>query len=178
MIRKIVQSGSPVLRTKSKAVNFVDKKIKDLVKDLKETLAVQKDPEGIGLAAPQIGRNLQVFVCKYKNFSRVVINPKILEIDDKRSDDCKKKTKREILEGCLSLPNYYGPLKRSKKVKVEYLNEFGKKITEEFEDFNAQIILHEIDHLNGVLFIDHLLNEKRPLYKVEGDEWEEVELIK
>jgi peptide deformylase len=88
-----------------------------------------------------------------------------------------KRSKREILEGCLSLPYYYGPLKRAKSVKVEYLNEKGEKITEEFENFDAQIILHEIDHLNGVLFIDHLLKEKKPLYKVEDDEWEEVELI-
>lgn len=177
MIRKIVQSGNTILRTKSKAVSSVDKKVKDLIKDLKDTLAVQKDPEGVGLAAPQIGRNLQVFVCNYKDFNRVVINPKILNIVELTKAEKEKKTKKEILEGCLSLPYYYGPLKRAKKVKVEYLNESGKKITEEFEDFNAQIILHEIDHLKGVLFIDHLLKEKKPLYKVEGDEWEEVELI-
>jgi peptide deformylase len=177
MVQKIVQSGDPILRAKSKPVASVDKKVKDLIKDLKDTLATQKDPEGIGLAAPQIGRNLQVFICNYKDFNRVVINPKILAISDKRLDDCKKKSKREILEGCLSLPYYYGPLRRAKKVEVEYLNESGEKITEEFEDFSAQIILHEIDHLKGILFIDHLIKEKKPLYKVEGDEWEEVELI-
>jgi len=177
MIRKIVQSGDPILRAKSKAVEVVDKKILKLIQDLKDTLTTQKDPEGIGLAAPQIGRNLQVFVCSYKDFSRVVVNPKILSITKMTKNEKEKKARKEILEGCLSLPNYYGPLKRAKKVKVEYLNEAGEKIIEEFEDFNAQIILHEIDHLNGILFIDHLLKEKKPLYKVEGEEWEEVELV-
>jgi len=60
---------------------------------------------------------------------------------------------------------------------LKYLNEKGEEITEDFEGFNAQIILHEVDHLDGILFIDRLLEDKKPLYKVEGDEWEEVELI-
>jgi len=177
MVRKILQSGDSVLRTKSKLVSCVDKKIKDLIHDLKDTLAIQKDPEGVGLAAPQIGKNLQVFVCNYKNFNRVVINPKILDITKISKKGKEKKSKREILEGCLSLPYYYGPLKRAPKVKVEYLDENGKKVIEEFEGFEAQIILHEIDHLEGILFIDHLLKEKKPLYKIENDEWEEVDLI-
>ncbi len=177
MIRKIVQSGDPILRAKSKVVSGVDKKVKDLIRDLKDTLTTQRDPEGIGLAAPQIGKNLQVFICNYKKFNRVVINPKIINITPMSKAEKEKKSKREILEGCLSLPYYYGPLRRASKVEVEYLNENGEKVTEEFKDFEAQIILHEIDHLNGVLFIDHLLKEKKPLYKVENDEWEEVELI-
>jgi len=57
------------------------------------------------------------------------------------------------------------------------MDEKGKEITETFEGFNAQIVMHEIDHLEGILFVDHIINEKKPLYKVEGDEWEEVELI-
>lgn len=176
MIRKILQSGNPVLRAKSLPVQKVDKKVLNLIRDLKDTLAVQKEPEGVGLAAPQIGKNLQVFVCNYKDFGRVVINPKIVAIEKTDSVQKVKKSKREILEGCLSLPYYYGPLKRSAKIKVEYLNEKGESITEEFDNFNAQIILHEIDHLNGILFIDHLIRENKPLYKVEGEEWEEVEL--
>lgn len=177
MIQKIVQSGNPTLRTKSKPVAKIDKKVLQLIQDLKDTLKVQKDPEGVGLAAPQIGKNLQVFLADYKSFKRVVINPKITSISKNKKEKGSKKHDREILEGCLSLPYYYGPLKRSERVTLEYLNEKGDKITEEFVGFNAQIILHEIDHLNGVLFIDHLLAEKKPLYKVEGDEWEEVELI-
>jgi len=180
MVRKILSSKDPILRQKSKAVAKVDKKILKLVQDLKETLGVQKDPEGVGLAAPQIGKNLRVFVANYKGFDRVVINPEIIKID-KSPHSAKaprgKESKKEILEGCLSLPYYYGPLKRAAKITVKYLNGKGEEVTETFEGFNAQIILHEIDHLEGILFVDHLLKEKKPLYKVEGDEWEEVELI-
>ena len=166
------------MRRKSKAVAKIDKKILALIKDLKDTLKAQKEPEGVGLAAPQIGKNLKVFVAGYKNFQRVVINPEILKISGTAPKVKKSKAqKKEILEGCLSLPYYYGPLKRTPKVTVKYLNEKGEEITEDFEGFNAQIILHEIDHLNGILFIDRLFEEKKPLYKVNGDEWEEVELV-
>jgi len=175
MIQKIVQSGSPILRLKSKPVGKIDKKTLKIIQDLKDTLAIQKDPEGVGLAAPQIGKNLQIFVCSYKDFKRVVINPKIIKITNHKSQNTNKK--KEILEGCLSLPYYYGPLKRASKIILKYTNEAGEKVEEIFENFDAQIILHEIDHLEGILFVDRLLSEKRPLYKVEGDEWQEVELI-
>lgn len=179
MVRKIVQSNDPLLRVKSLPVKKIDKKVLGLIQDLKDTLSVQKEPEGVGLAAPQIGKNLRVFVANYKDFQRVVINPEIIKIgeEDKKEEIEGKRSKKEILEGCLSLPYYYGPLKRSAKITVKYLGENGKDVLEDFEGFNAQIILHEIDHLNGILFVDHLLEEKKPLYKVDGDEWEEIELI-
>lgn len=178
MIRKILQSNDPLLRKISKPVAKVDKKVLGIVKDLKETLGVQKEPEGVGLAAPQIGKLLRIFVANYKGFERVVINPEILSIEKSKPHSAKaSRGKKEILEGCLSLPYYYGPLKRAAKITVKYLNEKGEEITETFEGFNAQIIMHEIDHLEGILFVDHLIKEKKPLYKVEGDEWEEVELI-
>lgn len=177
MIQKIVQSGDPILRKVSKPVGKIDKKVLSLVQDLKDTLAVQKDPEGVGLAAPQIGKNLRVFAVDFKNLKRIVINPEILEINkEKIINKPGKNSKSEILEGCLSLPHYYGPLKRESLVKLKYLDETGKEIVEEFKDFNAQIILHEIDHLNGFLFIDRLLEQKKKLYKLsKKDEWEEVE---
>jgi peptide deformylase len=179
MIRKILPSGDPILRKKSRPVTKIDKKVSDLIKDLKETLNAQKEPEGVGLAAPQIGKTLRIFVAKYKGFERVVINPEIIKIEAKgrKKSGEKKQSKKEILEGCLSLPYYYGPLKRAPKITIKYLNEKGNSQTETFEGFHAQIIMHEIDHLEGVLFIDHLLEEGKPLYKVEGDEWEEVELL-
>lgn len=178
MIQKIVQSGDPILRKKSRPIHGLDKKTLKLITDLKDTLGAQKEPEGVGLAAPQIGKNLQVFVCSYKKFQRVVINPKIIDIDRSptKSHQSSKSRGREILEGCLSLPYYYGPLKRSKSVTLEYTNKDGKRLEETFKGFDAQIILHEIDHLNGILFIDKLLKENKPLYKIEGDTWEEVEI--
>ena len=184
MIRKVVQSGNAVLRQIAKNVSKVDKKTLSIVTDLKDTLKTQKEPEGVGLAAPQIGKSVRIFIADYKaslpsngkNFQRVVINPEILKSSETKGKGLKTKSRKEILEGCLSLPYYYGPLKRAGRVTLKYLDEKGEEITEEFTDFNAQIIMHEIDHLNGILFVDRLLEEKKPLYKVDGDEWEEVEL--
>ena len=149
MIQKIIQSGEKKLREISKPVDKFDKKIIALIQNLKDTLAIQNDPEGVGLAAPQIGINLRAFVTNFKNLKRVVVNPKILEINNSLPVTRNKKAKSEILEGCLSLPHYYGPLKREDTVKLKYLDENQKEIIEEFNGFNAQIILHEIDHLNG-----------------------------
>jgi len=80
MIQKIIQSGEKKLREISKPVDKFDKKIIALIQNLKDTLAIQNDPEGVGLAAPQIGINLRAFVTNFKNLKRVVVNPKILEI--------------------------------------------------------------------------------------------------
>lgn len=176
MIRKILRSGDPKLRRVSKPVIKIDNKVLELIKDLKETLIIQKDPEGIGLAAPQIGKNLRVFVTNYQDFKKVFINPKIVSVETSKRQEVRGKSKTEILEGCLSLPNYYGPLKRNQKIKIKYQNEKNETISEEFTGFQAQIILHEIDHLNGILFLDRLLEQKKPLYQIEGDNWEEVEL--
>ena len=176
MIRRILRSGDPKLREISKPVGKIDAKILELIRDLKETLAIQKDPEGVGLAAPQIGKNLRIFVANYKQLNRVVINPEVLEAKSPITNHKSPKSRQEILEGCLSLPNYYGPLKRVSIVKIKYLNEKGQETVEEFTGFNAQIIFHEVDHLNGVLFLDRLFEQKQPLYKLEKDKWEEVEL--
>ena len=176
MIQKILKSSDLRLRQISKPVVKIDKKVASLIKDLKDTLAVQKDPEGVGVAAPQIGKNLRIFVANFKNFQRVVINPEILGIT-KLTKSKRPKRKSKIMEGCLSLPHYYGPLARAQKVRVKYLNEENKEIVEEFEGFPAQIVLHEIDHLNGILFVDRIIEQKKKLYKLVNNEWEEMELV-
>lgn len=175
MVRKILSATDPKLRTVSKPVAGIDKKVKNLVKDLKETLKVQKDPEGVGLAAPQIGKNQRVFVMLDEGKIKALINPRIVEVKKVKK---KSKKKSEVMEGCLSIPHFYGPLERATVVKVEYLNEQDKKVTEVFKDFSAEIVQHEIDHLNGILFTDRLLEAKKPLYKMHGNEWEEVDFAK
>jgi peptide deformylase len=176
MIRKIVGSCDPCLRKISRPVEKIDKKVLSLIQDLKDTLIAQKDPEGVGLAAPQLGKNLQIFAINYKNVQRVVINPEILEIKELKNNKKSKKPGVKIMEGCLSLPNYYSPIKRASLVKLKYLDENGKEVVEDFKNFYAQIVLHEVDHLKGTLFVDRLLEQKKKLYKLEKDEWEEVEL--
>ncbi|RJR28319.1 peptide deformylase [Candidatus Microgenomates bacterium] len=173
MILKFSDIHDPILRKNAKPVKYVDKKIAKLIADMRETLVAQNDPEGIGLAAPQVGRSLRLFIVDYEKLKRVVINPKIISITKPKKLTKKDKT----LEGCLSLPHYYGPIGRSEKITINYLNEEGKKITETFVGFPAHIIQHEIDHLNGILFIDHILKQNAPLYQFKGDEWEEVDLI-
>lgn len=176
MIRKIVRTGNPKLKAVLKPVKVVDKKILNLVKDLTDTLRVQKDPEGVGLAACQIGENARVFVMVSKNGKiKSVINPEIIEIGKGTKIAAKVKGK-SILEGCLSLPNYYGPLKRAQNITIKFLTTEGKEKTETFTGMEAQIVQHEIDHLNGIMFLQRLFEQKNPLYKLEGDEWEEVNL--
>ena len=172
MIRKIVLAKDPVLHKKSKSVKKIDQKIRNLAKDLKDTLISQKDPEGVGLAAPQIGKNIRMFAMKPKDKVRIIINPKILKIENIKT----KKRNDKVMEGCLSIPNFYSPMVRPQKVKLRFQNLDGETIEEEFTGFSARIVQHEVDHLNGILFIDHLLKTGEPLYELKNDEWEEVRL--
>lgn len=173
MTRKVLRSGDPVLRVISKPVAKIDKKILDIIQDLNDTLETQKEPEGVGLAAPQIGKNLRIFIFKNGQTPKVVINPEIISV----SKVSKKKIRNSILEGCLSLPNYYGSVKRNFEIELKYQNVNGQTVIEKYEGLTAQIIQHEIDHLDGVLFVDRLLEQKKSLYELTGDNnWEEFEL--
>ena len=173
MVKKILPAKDPFLRQVAKPVTSIDKKIKGVIADLKDTLSVQNDPEGVGLAAPQIGKSLRMFYIKHKGISSVFINPEILFFGPLLKNTAKEK----IMEGCLSLPHFYGPLVRAGKIKLKYLNEEGQETIQEIAGFPAQIVQHEVDHLNGVLFVDRILEQKKKLYKLEGDEeWEEVDL--
>ncbi len=175
MILKIVDSKHPALRQKAKEIKKTDKKIKNLAQDLIDTLAAQKDPEGVGLAACQVGKPLAMFAFLDKdNKIKVVINPKVISYIN--ADPKKQKKKDKILEGCLSLPNFYGNVKRPIKIVLEYQDLEGKKHQETFTNFQAHIIAHEMDHLNGILFTDHILKEKKPLFEYKNGEWEEVEI--
>ncbi len=173
MIRNIVAATDPKLREKSKQVEKIDKKILSLIKDMIDTLKAQKDPEGIGLAAPQVGKNIRIFLMMPdKDNIKVVINPKVISVTKSKT----RQSKAKLMEGCLSLPHYYGPLTRAEKVQLEYQNEKNEKITQEFSGLEAQIILHEVDHLNGILFVDRLLEQKKPLYEYKNGDWQEVEI--
>jgi len=174
MVKKIVKTKDPRLRKVSKPVDKIDKKILNLIGDLKETLITQRDPEGVGLAAPQIGKNLRIFVMKTNGKVKEVINPEIVSISESKE----KRTKGEgkIMEGCLSLPHYYGPLKRANRVRLKYKTAEGEEKEEEFRGFEAQLVLHEVDHLDGILFIERLLEQKKGLYKQYGEEWVEVDI--
>ncbi|KKQ25381.1 MAG: Peptide deformylase [Candidatus Woesebacteria bacterium GW2011_GWA1_37_8] len=176
MIRQILDVKQNTLREKSKPVVAVDKKIKELIRDMIHTLEVQKDPEGVGLAASQVGKNLRLFVMKPKDKAIVIMNPEIVTVS-KEKNMPKNDSGKKIMEGCLSLPHYYGPLKRANEITIKFLGEDGNIKTQIFKGLAAQIVQHEIDHLNGVLFIDRLLEAKTPLYEYLDGEWEKVDLI-
>ena len=151
-IRKVLRYGEPSLREVSKEVHKVSKKITDLVRDLLDTMYAQN---GVGLAAPQIGENVRVFVIDVSTNDEplnpiVFINPKII----KKSGAIKSN------EGCLSFPEAYTDVKRYKNVMVKATNEHGKSFVIEATDGSllSRAIQHENDHLDGVLFIDHCVN--------------------
>lgn len=183
MVRKVLAVSDPRLRQVSRPVQKVDKKLLRLINDLKDTLSAQKDPEGIGLAAPQIGQFLRVFLIKHQNKPITFINPEVVEKSEETNDPIKKQKDDYIMEGCLSLPHYYGPVQRAAWIKVKYQTpklETGNWKLEnkkrKFTGFVAQVIQHEIDHLEGKVFIDRLFEQNRKLFKDEGRNFVEVEL--
>ena len=181
----IVSIPNPVLVNPAKTVIKIDKKVKKIIKKLKKDLENAKNPKGVGLAAPQIGVSLQIFAAKPDSNSdiSIFINPEIIWKSEnlteiKRPRKSKKNTKSEKkLEGCLSIPNIWGYLKRSDKVRLKYMSEDGQLHEEEFSDFMATIIQHETDHLKGVLFTQRVLEQNQKLYSIEQDKKGEDELI-
>jgi peptide deformylase len=150
----------PVLRQKSKRVRVIDGSIKKLVNDMIETL--HADPGRVGLAAPQVGTPLRVIVIGIPEAEDVVIiNPEIV----------RRKGERWINEGCLSIPGYVGQVRRSESVTVKGRDQTGKEIRIKAEGLLAQALEHEIDHINGVLYIDHLESMDK-LQKIEPEETE------
>ncbi|MCL5676081.1 MAG: peptide deformylase [Patescibacteria group bacterium] len=173
---KIITVPNQILRTPVKPISVVDKKIKNIIKEMTQTLVSLKDPPGVGLAAPQVGLNLSLFVFKNGKKISAVVNPKLISHSDEEVLDIRKK--HTMLEGCLSIPYYYGTVKRFSIVTISYLDENGRALTQTFNMPEAVIIQHEMDHLEGKLFIDKLLKQKGRLYKIDkGSNKEEMEEI-
>lgn len=138
---------NPVLRKKDNPKHGkVTKKTLKLLKDMEDSMIATK---GVGIAAPQIGVNTRVahITVGKKRTTFPMINPEILE----KSEEMNVET-----EGCLSLPKKWGPVERSNWVVAKFTNEKGEERIMRFEDFEARIVQHEVDHLNGILFIDHV----------------------
>ncbi len=146
----------PVLRQKSKRVKAIDGSIKKLISDMIETM---HSASGAGLAAPQVGVPLRVIVIGLPEEEDIVlINPEIV----------RRKGERSVTEGCLSVPGYFGEIKRAESVTVKGRDPEGKEIRIKASDLLAQALEHEIDHINGVLYIDHLESTDK-LQKVEPE---------
>lgn len=134
--------GDPILRKKAKPVNEINDKIRTLLDAMVETM---KENEGVGLAAPQVGRLRRLITVDVGEGVYKMVNPEIIEHSEEQQLD---------IEGCLSVPHYNGTVYRPQRVVVSYLDEEGVAKTVEAEGLFARCLCHEIDHLNGVLFRD------------------------
>lgn len=145
-IRIIREDGDEILRKKCKTVDVVDEKIKQLVDDMLETMYKYN---GVGLAAPQVGVLKRVVVIDIDDGKGpvVLINPEIV----------KEKGEQEVEEGCLSFPNKFGKIIRPFEVTVKALDKNGKEFKLKAKELLAQAISHEVDHLNGILFVDKVI---------------------
>ena len=156
---KKIQTGmnNPILRSISEDIEEIND---ELIIFCHKLQLLMRQNKGVGLAAPQVGENIRVIATSQRERKKtkdkllgetVMINPKIIE-----------KSKEYILreEACISLPNCTGMVKRHKTITVEFLDIKGKKINKKYKEFNAVIIQHEIDHLDGVLFMDKIEKEK------------------
>lgn len=176
----IVKAPNPILSQKTKQVVKVDRAILNLINEMELSLDAASDPVGVGLAAPQIGKSLKLFIAKptVKSVMSVFINPKITAKKPLEKTDGKKTHK---LEGCLSLVNIWGEVERSPEIVLEYLDQSGKFHKRKFVGFMATIIQHEVDHLNGILFPKRVLEQGGTLYQssknAKGeDEFEELKI--
>jgi peptide deformylase len=146
----------PILRQKSKRVRTIDSSIQRLIGNMIETM---HSSGGVGLAAPQVGVPLRVIVIGIPEGEDItLINPEIV----------RRTGERVVTEGCLSIPGYFGEVKRAQSVRVKGRDLSGKEIRIKAEELLAQALEHEIDHLNGVLYIDHLESTDK-LYKIEPE---------
>lgn len=147
--------GQPVLRKVAQDIPEDYPRLKELIEDMFET---NTSSDGVGLAAPQIGKSIRVVVIdldplsdelpEYKGFRHAYINAHILEVDDSETETME--------EGCLSLPGIHESVKRAKRIHVKYLDENLKPHDEWVDGYLARVMQHEFDHLDGHMFIDHL----------------------
>ena len=173
MILDIVQIGDPVLRRKAHKITQIDRDIRLLAEDMVETL---RDSGGVGLAAPQIGESIRMIVVEYPEDDSVedspmktykVINPEIIW----RSEETV-----EGSEGCLSIPGYVGTVERNESIKVKGLSVFGRPMKINASGWLARIFQHEIDHLEGICYIDRATEIYKPSENPEeGSEEEPAE---
>lgn len=181
----IVTTPNPILVARASEVTTFDKKLHELLKNMEKTLLATTDPKGVGLAAPQIGEQLRIFLAKPTDRAKikVFINPEIIKTIDSTPEEIEqnKSKKKKLFEGCLSIPNLWGNVTRAKEITLAWQDENGKTHTKQFSRFMATIIQHEVDHLNGILFTKHVMEQGEKLYKSHKnekgeDEFDEVKL--
>lgn len=162
---KIRIVGDKTLRLKAQPVTEFNQELKDFAKDLTYTMY---ETDGVGLAAPQVGVSKRIFVIDFywaqegaTKRPQVYVNPEIIFSEGSITHE----------EGCLSVPDVYEKVKRPNHIKIKAQDLDGNLIEDGFTDFPAVVFQHEFDHLNGILFIDHLSNMKYLLHKYKIDQY-------
>jgi len=166
-VRPIRTVPDPILRQRAKRIKKIDKSVHKLISDMRDTLEAAN---GVGLAAPQVGVSLRLIVISIpvedqENEEYCLINPEVV----------RRTGERVVREGCLSIPEYVGEIKRSEHVRVKGIDASGKEQRLRAEGLLAQALEHEIDHLNGVLYVDHLESQDK-LQKIEPEKEEQPQI--
>lgn len=144
-LKIVTGTDNPILRAVSKPVAAITKKTVKLINDMAEAMELEK---GVGIAAPQVGENVRIFLALLDSKKLVaMINPEFLNHSEIMTDG---------EEGCLSLPGEWGQVARYTEVTLRFIDLKGRENTLKLKGFNARIVQHEMDHLNGVLFTDHV----------------------
>jgi peptide deformylase len=156
----ITEQQNGTLRGKAKRVGRIDDYVRRLMDDMFETM---REAPGVGLAAPQVGVPLRVIVVEYENQRFGVVNPEIVKSSGEVTDE----------EGCLSAPHWQGPVTRATSVVVKGRDRDGKEVRIKAEDWLARIFQHEVDHLDGVLFLDKVA-DKSAIHWVEPEAEEQA----
>lgn len=159
--REILTYQHPALRSQTEELSVVTPEIRQLVADMAQTM---EEAYGVGLAAPQIGELIRLFVYDVGEGPKAVINPRILRTSGEETGS----------EGCLSIPRLHGDVPRAVKVTATWLDQHGRKVRKTLEGFTARVFQHEYDHLFGILFTDKAIPES--LHMVETIERETDEL--
>ena len=159
-LRNIVKEGDDILRKKSRPVEMVTERITELLDDMTETMNANA---GVGLAAPQVGilkRLCVIIPDPQTNEVHELINPQILETEGEQ----------EGYEGCLSIPGYIGKVKRPQSIKIRNMDRDGNWQEEEYMDFGAVVVCHEMEHLDGILYTDKAEDVHIPSDDPEADD--------
>lgn len=154
--------GDPVLRRETQKIDSFDSSLAEFVKNMFKTM---KKEEGIGLAAPQVGHSKKILVVDIStiedeefNEAQAFVNPEIIESWGESI----------VEEGCLSIPEIREDVSRPSGIKIKYQDETGKNFVSDFEGWMARVLQHEVDHLNGILFLDHISPLKRKLLQEQA----------
>ncbi len=163
-IHKVITSENPILRQKAKKVHHFDASMQKLVDDMFETMHAA---HGVGLAAPQIALSVRLFVAEYEENKLALFNPEIIKAEGEELGT----------EGCLSIPGYAGDnIRRATSIVVKAQDVRGKPVRVRAEGWYARVLQHEIDHLDGILFLDRL-DRPEDLRELSAEEFEQEEIM-